>query len=93
MKKKSVSPKANPQMWANGEHLDRIAAEQGIDASTEEFKRMFAEGGKLPPIEERHVAKANSYRRWNGLLLLGRPWLKEQQEKYAASADHASAEK
>lgn len=61
---KSSQPKADPQTWANMEHLVRIGKDQGDEASVEEFRRMFAPGGTLPPIEPRHRALAASYRRW-----------------------------
>ncbi len=64
---KNLPPKADPQTWANMEHLDKVRANQGEDAAVEEFRRMFAAGRTLPPIEARHREEAAAYRRWNDL--------------------------
>jgi hypothetical protein len=78
---KKSHPNADPQTWANTEHLDRILAQNGPDAAAEEFQKMFAPGGNLPRIERCHREEAAAYRRWNDL-----PPLPETESKSAASS-------
>ncbi len=80
-------PKADPQTWANSDHLDRIAHERGLEAATEEIGHMFSPEGKLPPVERRHLEIANSHRRWNDLPLLPvEKYLKASEQPHAAAA-------
>lgn len=76
---KNLPPKANPQMWANREHLLKAAAEGGEEASAREFKRM--QEGFRPPIERRHRIEAAAFRRWNNL-----PPLNETETESPASS-------
>lgn len=78
---KGSHPKGDPQALANIEHLNSILRKQGPDAAVAEFRKMFAPGGSVPPIETRHRAKAAAYRRWNDLP----PLPKEQQPQASES--------
>ncbi len=55
-------PKADPQYWANSEHLKKAYAAGGEEGSVEAFRKLQDE---LPPIEKRHREQAAAYSRWN----------------------------
>jgi hypothetical protein len=61
-------PRANAQYWACKERLEHVKAAGGDNAYNDEFHRM--RNGELPPIQQHHIAEANSFRRCYGVSLL-----------------------
>lgn len=60
-----TSPFRNPQVRANYEHLMTVAAEKGVEASVEEFRKLFS--ADRPPTEEQtedFQFRAASKARW-----------------------------
>lgn len=84
---KKPHPQADPQFWANREHLQTVLSEQGPDASTKEFARM--QQGHLPVVEDRHRQSANGYRRWNHLPPLSPAEASVNQTVSPATPTHA----
>ena len=59
---------ANPHYWACKKRLDQVEAAAGADARHQELHRM--QEGELPPVEQRHIAAANVFRRRHDIAQL-----------------------